>query len=955
MNCNKETSTSDNGYIIRHVYGNVLRVAIPLTLRTIEKVNDEIVATDTDFIPSSDYPVTIEFKKDAVKVNFDAVMQNGNVAYIEDTGTIPVGTYDITVLCKDDEGKPYRFKQKTVLRVYDYTKDAGIEESIEFEAEVWYLDAAIYLALKGDKGDTGVGIQDIVISDSDESLGVNMITIILDNGNEYTFTVLNGIYDPQGYTHTDNNYTNQDKQIVSNVTNRINTLNRSAVGNVTYDALNKVLRGVPVDDGGEGTVIFQIDMTPFINDNYVEDAYLENGILTIDFNSESNRQPITIDLRDWINASNYYTKQQSDAKYMTKEEGEDFVKYNAADKINYSAMPFVLLSSLNFAYNGNPTASLIGNAYYCTDGYVRYFYRKDNRINNIYSVPIPGVLYCLKTTGDIYRWDASNRAFVLTNNNVNLTNYYTKAQIEMLLDGIEVDTSGLMSKADYTNTVVDKFSLGKMPTLALDFISGVDADPYMVDNGTVWGETNGNIMTQVNGVQHNLGKSTDVVFISKETNNQYRWDGVKWQQVGGNGSGYTTPIPKSDLSQEVQASLNKADTALQQHQDISGKADKSTTYTKTETDEAIADAVDDKLTQVVVNEISGAADIITIDDADLAFVDEDGNIAMRVADGHVETQNFDSRQVATNTTAIQQLRSQIGGNVQTDVVVKEDSEAAFDISDHNGNVVLRVGNDGHIKTKSFDSSSMDIFRQTKLDEPQCICHGYGAVTGQQPNTIPYFRAAIAKGYRFFEVDAVNCSDGVPVCTHSESNGYTVKNRTTNENETIQFSGISSTDLLAGYTWPNGTEIALLSDVIWFICYFHRFPLQVDGQGMDKASRYAASAYAESLGVGKYVIHEFDANAVYTDWDIPINPMVYPATDVVSQIRALKKPNNNVIFSFPTNFFQNEEEMAQLVKTVHDNGCYIKTLVTSGTNENVIPWFKRGFDFIVTNGITNNDI
>lgn len=33
-------------------------------------------------------------------------------------------------------------------------------------------------------------------------------------------------------------------------------------------------------------------------------------------------------------------------------------------------------------------------------------------------------------------------------------------------------------------------------------------------------------------------------------------------------------IPKSDLSSNVQTSLDKADTALQQHQDISGKADK---------------------------------------------------------------------------------------------------------------------------------------------------------------------------------------------------------------------------------------------------------------------------------------------------------------------------------------------------------------------------------------------
>lgn len=54
-----------------------------------------------------------------------------------------------------------------------------------------------------------------------------------------------------------------------------------------------------------------------------------------------------------------------------------------------------------------------------------------------------------------------------------------------------------------------------------------------------------------------------------------------------------TGIPSSDMTQEVQASLNKADTALQEHQDISGKADKAKSlegygiedaYTKEEVD-----------------------------------------------------------------------------------------------------------------------------------------------------------------------------------------------------------------------------------------------------------------------------------------------------------------------------------------------------------------------------------
>ena len=52
------------------------------------------------------------------------------------------------------------------------------------------------------------------------------------------------------------------------------------------------------------------------------------------------------------------------------------------------------------------------------------------------------------------------------------------------------------------------------------------------------------------------------------------------------GGGYIKPeegIPASDMTEEVQESLAKADSALQQHQDISGKEDKMTVVTTTST------------------------------------------------------------------------------------------------------------------------------------------------------------------------------------------------------------------------------------------------------------------------------------------------------------------------------------------------------------------------------------
>lgn len=79
-------------------------------------------------------------------------------------------------------------------------------------------------------------------------------------------------------------------------------------------------------------------------------------------------------------------------------------------------------------------------------------------------------------------------------------------------------------------------------------------------------------------------------------------------------------IPKSDLSSNVQTSLDKADTALQQHQDISGKADK--TYVDTElakkqdkTDNSLN--TNAKTVVGAVNELNtGKADKVNVTSAD---------------------------------------------------------------------------------------------------------------------------------------------------------------------------------------------------------------------------------------------------------------------------------------------------------------------------------------------------
>ena len=149
MNCNCNNKDGALGKpIITLVQGNLLRLAIPLTLRTLTLDGGTVEHTDDPFYPSSEYPVEVELSKGATRVRIAAEM-DGNVASIEDDGTIPIGVFSITVTCRDDKGRPYRFKQNTVLNVVDTTREAGIEPTIEYEVQTWYLDAAIFLATGG--------------------------------------------------------------------------------------------------------------------------------------------------------------------------------------------------------------------------------------------------------------------------------------------------------------------------------------------------------------------------------------------------------------------------------------------------------------------------------------------------------------------------------------------------------------------------------------------------------------------------------------------------------------------------------------------------------------------------------------------------------------------------------------------------------------------------------------
>jgi hypothetical protein len=87
-----------------------------------------------------------------------------------------------------------------------------------------------------------------------------------------------------------------------------------------------------------------------------------------------------------------------------------------------------------------------------------------------------------------------------------------------------------------------------------------------------------------------------------------------------------------------------------------------------------------------VNRLPGHADT-DADDVDLDVTDEDGNVLVRISDGHIKTKNFNSKSIG-----IEEMADSASG-------------VDLDITDSFGNVLVRFKG-GHIKTSKFDSESI---------------------------------------------------------------------------------------------------------------------------------------------------------------------------------------------------------------------------------------------------------
>lgn len=123
---------------IVHIQGNFIRMMLPLGVETVSSNDGATSRSVEEFIPSSDYPVRVILSHGVTKRTFEPTAVNGNIVTIEDNGSLPVGAYCIEVLCRDDAGRPMRFRKETVLEVVNETAEGATIDTDELDAVTYY-------------------------------------------------------------------------------------------------------------------------------------------------------------------------------------------------------------------------------------------------------------------------------------------------------------------------------------------------------------------------------------------------------------------------------------------------------------------------------------------------------------------------------------------------------------------------------------------------------------------------------------------------------------------------------------------------------------------------------------------------------------------------------------------------------------------------------------------------
>jgi len=276
------------------------------------------------------------------------------------------------------------------------------------------------------------------------------------------------------------------------------------------------------------TIKATIDASNFIKDGMVDDVRIENGNLVIDFNTDTGKQDISIPLTDIFDPSNYYNKTAIDNLV-----GSGFTSSSITDVIIENEE--IIASALNNLEERKLDAS----AYTPTD--LSNYYTKSEtsgatQISNALGSKVNSATYTAHTADTSLHFSGNEKR--------NLDSLATNIAAISGITATKVsnwDGAATNSHSHTNKTALDSIT-GNVGTMAYESASSYSS------------------ATEVNTALSNKVDKTEYATFSAATN--------------------TSIEDLSDQSETVAAALNDLNT---------NKADKSTTYTKSEIDNMIGD------------------------------------------------------------------------------------------------------------------------------------------------------------------------------------------------------------------------------------------------------------------------------------------------------------------------------------------------------------------------------
>lgn len=272
---------------IRQVKGNSFTLAILLQeqQRVIGTSGD--YTTTKNYVPEEGDVVTIVLKSECGNTVTLETTVAGNCVTAEVGGDVAVGCYGVEIVVTKADGKQRRFYESTLVEIVNETRDAGIDDGVEFGVDSYLLQALMIAGLKGEKGEvefdkltpeqlallkgekgdkgdrgepgaigpTGTGISGIAYY-ADDASGNRIYTISLTDSSSYNITV------PKGTGISSITYSGQDAeggnvyimQLTDN-TSATFTAPKGATGNDGADGVN----GQDGADGEDGVGIEDIE------------------------------------------------------------------------------------------------------------------------------------------------------------------------------------------------------------------------------------------------------------------------------------------------------------------------------------------------------------------------------------------------------------------------------------------------------------------------------------------------------------------------------------------------------------------------------------------------------------------------------------------------------------------------------------------------------------------------